>query len=226
MPDHLIPDYPIPDQSTRPRRAGMSAVAALVAILGIGSLAVYGITGQVRNGGLCLDALKTARGLEDLRHGDMAAFRPAQTGLDLGQLTFSGPDGAPTSIRRLKGRVLLVNLWATWCVPCRTEMPALDALEGALGGEKFAVVAIDLDPGGDDRPKAFFEARGITHLARYADRPMKVFEAVKTEGLAPGLPSSLLIDRTGCLIGSLAGAAAWNDAPARALIAAAIAAQR
>ena len=117
----------------------------------------------------------------------------------------------------------LVNLWATWCGPCRREMPALDRLEAALGGDDFAVVPISIDTGGRDRPAQFLEETGVAHLPLYTDSSTEIFEALKTRGLAIGLPVTVLIDRAGCRLGHMNGPAEWDSEDAHALIEAAIA---
>ncbi|MGQ8714558.1 TlpA disulfide reductase family protein, partial [Klebsiella pneumoniae] len=70
-------------------------------------------------------------------------------------LAFTGPDGKPRTLDDLKGRTVLLNLWATWCAPCKAEMPALDRLQGALGGPDFEVVALNVDTRNPDRPPAW-----------------------------------------------------------------------
>ena len=89
---------------------------------------------------------------------------------------------------------MLVNLWATWCVPCRKEMPALDALQAELGGDKFDVVAINIDTRDPEKPLAFLKDAGVTHLAYYADQSAKVFQELKLAGKAFGMPTTLIVD--------------------------------
>jgi thiol-disulfide isomerase/thioredoxin len=118
-------------------------------------------------------------------------------------------------------KTVLLNLWATWCGPCREEMPALNALQKAMGDEDFEVVAVNIDTGGDEKPKNFFADYRIDTLGFYRDSSMGVFNALKKEGLAFGLPATLLIDQKGCLLGAMNGPAAWDSEDARALITAA-----
>ncbi len=115
---------------------------------------------------------------------------------------------------------MLLNLWATWCVPCREEMPALDKLQAALGGANFEVVAINIDRGGPDKARDFLKEIGVNKLALYTDPSGKLFSTIR----AVGMPTTLLIDREGREIGRLVGPADWASPEAKTLIEAAIAA--
>jgi thiol-disulfide isomerase/thioredoxin len=129
--------------------------------------------------------------------------------------------GETTSLGAFRGRVTLVNFWATWCAPCLRELPALDALEGALGGKDFAVVAVAADPKGPEEAAAFLDKLGVKRLGRYADPKLKL--VIATGGSA-ALPLSILYDRDGREIGRLLGEADWSSLEAQALIRAAMAA--
>ena len=118
---------------------------------------------------------------------------------------------------------MLLNLWATWCVPCRKEMPALDALAGKLGGPAFEVVAVNIDTRDPDKPKNWLKEVGIERLAYYADPSAKVFQELKVVGRAIGMPTTLLVDPTGCEIGTIAGPAEWASDDAVKLVTAALA---
>ena len=121
-----------------------------------------------------------------------------------------------------RGRSVLLNLWATWCVPCRREMPALDALQAKLGGSDFEVVAVNIDTRDPQKPRAFLKDVGITHLAYYADQSARVFEDLKTAGKAFGMPTTVMVDRSGCEIGTMAGPAEWASEDGVKLVRAAI----
>ncbi len=110
---------------------------------------------------------------------------------------------------------MLVNLWATWCIPCREEMPALNRLQAEKGNRNFEVVAINIDTGSDEKPKNFLVDTGVDKLGFYRDSSMGVFNAFKKEGLAFGLPVTLILDKQGCLIGSMNGPAAWDSPQAQ-----------
>ncbi len=204
-------------------RKGPLIAAAVLA--GLGALAaVYGVTGLARNPGdpACRSAQDLARRIEPLAHGEVAAVRPAEDARKLPVLAFQDAGGAPKSLADWQGRTVLVNLWATWCVPCRKEMPALDALQGERGSPQFEVVAINIDTRNFDKPKTWLNDVGVGHLAYYSDPNAKVFQDLKVVGKAIGMPTTLLIDPTGCEIASLSGAAEWASADGLKLIDAAL----
>ncbi len=104
-------------------------------------------------------------------------------------VSFNGPDGKKLTLADFKGHNVLLNLWATWCVPCRSEMPALDRLQAKLGGSDFEVVAVNIDTSRLDRPKAFLNDAGVKNLGFYAD-PTRGF----VRGLAGGRQSAWSAD--------------------------------
>ncbi len=130
-----------------------------------------------------------------------------------------GPKSPSTDWR---GRTVLLNLWATWCVPCRKEMPALDALQGKLGGPDFEVVTVNIDTRDPDKPKAWLKDIGIDKLSYYADSNAKVFQDLKAIGKAFGMPTTLLVDPNGCELATLAGPAEWASDDAVKLVTAAL----
>jgi thiol-disulfide isomerase/thioredoxin len=150
----------------------------------------------------------------------MAAFLVRAKPLELPEISIAQADGAAKSLSDWHGRVVLLNIWATWCHPCREEMPTLDKLQAALGGSDFEVVAVNIDKGGDAKAKTFLQETGVTHLALYTDPGGKLFSALK----AVGMPTTLLLNREGREIGRLVGPADWDSPEALALIKAAIAA--
>ncbi len=136
----------------------------------------------------------------------------------MAQLSFAGPGGECLSLERFAGRVARLNLWATWCLPCRAEMPALDRLEAARGGEKFEVVAINIDTARLERREAFLKEAGVERLRFYSDKSAVVFQELKAAGKASGLPTTVLIGPDGCDIATMAGAAEWDSEEAKNLI--------
>jgi thiol-disulfide isomerase/thioredoxin len=173
-------------------------------------------------GGACSLAATTVARLAPLARGEVAAVNLRRKPEPMPVIAFDGPDGAPRTLADFKGRVVLFNLWATWCVPCRQEMPALDRLQAELGGQDFEVVAVNMDTRNLDRPKSWLAEVGVTKLAYYADAQARVFQDLKRAGKVVGLPTTLLIDRDGCELGLLSGPAEWSSPDASALIRAAL----
>jgi thiol-disulfide isomerase/thioredoxin len=209
------------DQALR-RKGPLTAVAA---IAGLSALAaVYGVVGSSRNAGepLCRPALDLAQRIAPLAHGEVAAVKPADEARRLPALAFNDAVGQPKSLADWHGRTVLLNLWATWCVPCRKEMPALDALQDKLGAPDFEVVAINIDTRDPDKPKNWLRDIGIERLAYYSDANAKVFQDLKAVGKAIGMPTTLLIDPNGCEIASLAGPAEWASDDGVKLVSAAL----
>ena len=101
----------------------------------------------------CNGAVATARKIAPLAHGEVGALTMATSPLRLPDLAFEDADGKPKKLSDWRGKTVLVNLWATWCVPCRKEMPALDSLQTKLGGKDFEVVAINIDTRDSEKPK-------------------------------------------------------------------------
>jgi thiol-disulfide isomerase/thioredoxin len=185
---------------------------------------VYGI-GRLRSNpddAACRDAVKTAARIAPLAHGEVAALALAQTPFRVPDLAFKDANGHDRTLADWRGRTVLLNLWATWCVPCRREMPALDALQAHLGGAKFQVVAINIDTRDAEKPLAFLKDVGIKHLDYYSDQSAKVFEDLKTAGKAFGMPTTLLVDPSGCNIGTMAGPAQWASDDGVKLVSAAM----
>jgi thiol-disulfide isomerase/thioredoxin len=174
-------------------------IGALAAGLAVAGAALYGtlLGGGNSAAPECRAAARIAERLVPLARGEVAAVKVSTDPKPLPNLSFGGPEGRPTSLADLKGRTVLLNLWATWCVPCRQEMPALDRLQGELGGQDFEVVAVNIDTRNLDKPKAWLEAAGVTRLAYYADPQAKVFQDLRQLGKAVGMPTTLLIDPQG-----------------------------
>ena len=99
----------------------------------------------------------------------------AESPLRVPDIGFHDVSGAERRLSDWRGRTVLLNGWATWCIPCRKEMPALDALEGTLGGERFEVVAVNIDTRDSNKPHAWLQEVGVNRLAYYADPSAKVF---------------------------------------------------
>jgi thiol-disulfide isomerase/thioredoxin len=170
--------------------------------------------------GDCAASSALAQKIAPLAKGDIAALAISSQPMPMPALGFA-QDGRPVDLASFRGRTVLLNLWATWCVPCREEMPALDRLQGLQGGKSFDVVAVDIDTARLERPKAFLQETGVKNLTFYADSTAKAFQSLQQNGKLVGLPTSFLIGRDGCEIGVIAGPAKWDGADALALIRAA-----
>lgn len=227
-------------QQPRRGRAVLVVAGALLAGALVGFAGVYGIAGIGRNGdGVamvapeasaavpadpeCAPASDIARRIAPLAKGEVAAFSPTTTPRRVPDLAFQDADGKPLRLAEVgAGEIRLVNLWASWCVPCRKEMPALDQLQAEMGGRNFEVVALNIDTRDPAKPKAFLAETGIKNLAFYADPKGQTFQDLRAVGRGFGLPTTLLVDSKGCEIGFVAGPAEWASPDAMALIRAAI----
>jgi len=210
----------------RGRRSPRIAWIALAALAGAaaGLAAVYGIGWFGRNAAAmtCSAGVTTAQRIAPFVHGEVAAVSTTDEPRRIPELVFKDATGAPKTLADWRGRAVLFNLWATWCVPCRKEMPALDALQARLGGERFDVVAVNIDTRDPEKPKNWLKNVGINRLAYYADPSAKVFQDLKLADRAFGMPTTLLVDANGCEVGTLAGPAEWASDDAVKLIGALI----
>ena len=152
---------------------------------------------------------------QDLTEADQSAPAPGATKtlsfLDqpspLSAIHFIDGDGRAMTLADFRGRVILLNVWATWCVPCRKEMPALDRLQAALGGPDFQVIALSIDRQGAAVVKPFYRELGLKALGIYIDESATATQALHTIGI----PTSVLIDREGREIARQMGAAEWDS---------------
>ena len=149
-----------------------------------------------------------------LSTGAMTAFVFKKTPEPLPDVAFTDKASAPKTLKDLAGKVVLLNLWATWCNPCREEMPALERLQKALGSDKFEVVALSIDRGGVDASRKFLESIKVQALNLYVDATARAGGQLK----AVGLPTTILIDKEGREIGRFIGPAEWDGPDARRLI--------
>jgi len=153
-------------RSAASKRFALIALGGVVGVA-VGLAGVYGIGRLTRNAApdpACKASVDTARRMAPLVRGEVAAVAVAGAPKTLPQLTFKDGSGATKSLADWRGRIVLLNLWATWCVPCRKEMPALDALQGKLGGANFEVVSINIDTRDTDKPKDWLKNVGVNTL--------------------------------------------------------------
>ena len=198
---------------------------ALVFILGGASLYAFGGLSNrsgTKSDGECKAAELVSARLKPLAKGDIAALQVSEKPKLLRDLSFQNANGQPVTLASLRGKAILLNLWATWCAPCRQEMPALDALQAQLGGADFEVVAVNIDTRNFEKPKAFLAEIDVKNLAYYADPQAKIFQDLKAVGRAFGMPTTILIDKNGCELAHLSGPAEWSGKEALALVKAAL----
>jgi thiol-disulfide isomerase/thioredoxin len=200
---------------------GVAFAAAALACFAL-AFVLYGIKApggkEAAETPACPGAAELAARLKPLVHGEIAALTLAPRPKLLPGLGFDTPEGTKASLADFKGRTVLLNLWATWCVPCRQEMPALERLQGMFGSKDFAVVAVNIDTARLDRPKAFLDEIGVKNLKLYTDNTAAAFQTLKQAGKVLGLPTTILIGKDGCEIGTMAGPAQWDSEEALALL--------
>lgn len=152
--------------------------------------------------------------------GELAALIPTGEGRGYSTLAFKDQAGTGTTIADFKGKALLVNFWASWCVPCREEMPALDNIATKFNSERFMVLPINLDigEGGLEKAEAFLDEGKFANLPLFADNTFAAFDRLKREAVSVGLPTTLLLDQNGCELAVLQGPAHWDTPDGEAVI--------
>ncbi len=197
------------------------AVCTILALAGIGLYGIFALTGNAQAQS-CAAVKPVLATLRPLATGEVAAVQVPEASKLLPDLAFTAPDGKPMTLTNLRGKTVLLNLWATWCAPCRKEMPALDRLQTELGGADFEVVTINIDQRNLEKPKAFLQEIGVSKLAYYSDASARIFQSLKAADRAFGMPTTLLIDKNGCELAYLAGPAEWSSEDAVKLVRAAL----
>ena len=202
------------------------SVRSLVSLGVLGILVVLAVVLYGRGGGSGNQASKECAGSTEISTkiarvalAGVASLQAEKTPRPMPDFPFMGPNG-PMSLRDLRGKSYLFNAWATWCVPCREEMPALDALEGEKGGPNFTVLALNMDTRNVEKVPQWLTDNGVNRLALYQDHETKGFQTLRREGLVTGLPTTILVDQKGCIVARMAGPAAWDGPDALNVIAA------
>jgi thiol-disulfide isomerase/thioredoxin len=139
---------------------------------------------------------------------------PEEAREPLPDIEFLDMQDKPARLSDFRGRVVVLNLWATWCAPCREEMPSLDRLQQAFADEPVTVLALSVDRAGPERVRQFLEEIGVRHLAVYRDPKMRATRALRV----PGLPATILVDRQGREVGRHLGIAEWDSDGVQAAI--------
>ena len=190
----------------------LAPVAILAVFIAVALLIPDGEEGEVLSvapdqAGLCAE-------IAPLRVGDMAKLTCHETPFNPMQASFSDGADAPMTVADLSGKIVVMNFWATWCPPCRAEMPSIDRLAGELSGNDIKVMAVSTDRGGREKIDKFFSEIDIQNLAVYRD---KNSELARDAG-AMGLPVTLILDRQGREIARLIGEAKWDSAEVKAIV--------
>ena len=214
--------------ANQPKKRGLIFFAlALILGVGVGVVTVYvngGFDGNASKETKLAEA-QAACQMSEAQHaaldaaavGDLAAMRIADKPVPLTDIGFQMPDGAAKQFTDLN-KVLVLNLWATWCGPCREEMPDLAKIQEEYGNDDFEVFALNVDRNGGDKPQKFLESIKATSLNLYLDPANKSFQNFRSKGLVFGLPTTMIVDPKGCVQGVLAGIAHWGSDDAKNLV--------
>ena len=209
------PSAPNPKQT----RSWQMPVVLGVAGLGV-AIAAWLYLGNAAQATSCDVQPGPAQIIDAAATGELAALNGTGTGRGYADMAFKDAAGTEMSIADFKGKALLVNFWASWCIPCRAEMPALDAIATQYNSDRFMVLPITLDigAGGLEKAQAFLDEGQFETLPLYADPSFAAFERLKREAVAVGLPATLLLDPEGCELAVLQGPAEWESADGRAVV--------
>ena len=192
----------------------MTSGPRLIAILAVaGALSLAALYLIVRPQGNDLEPEGTVKAVQASPDAAAGNFRAEKAPLP--DVSFQNGEGETLTLASFRGKWVLLNLWATWCTPCREEMPSLDRLQGELGGSDFMVVAVSMDRNGVALAKGFLAEVKAEHLALYADPSSKMMFAFKVFGL----PTTLLISPDGEIVGRFVGPVEWDKEGPRAIIA-------
>ncbi len=156
--------------------------------------------------------------LDNAAQGDVAGMRLLDKAIDVKAVAFNDRDGNGKTIADYRGKKLFLHLWATWCPPCRDEMPLVEQLHMEKKDAGLVVLPVSIDLGDDLLPKAFYEQTGLKQLPFFHDGTMESFNILRKNAIALGMPTTLLINEAGCGIAVLSGPAHWNSADSYALM--------
>jgi thiol-disulfide isomerase/thioredoxin len=184
-----------------------------------GAIGIYWFNSEPRKDEVATPAVTVQAATETgfskaLATGPMAGVIIHPERKDIPPFSFANAKGETVDLSKWKGRVVLLNLWATWCAPCRKEMPDLAKLQTTMGGPDFEVVALSVDRKGLDASLAFLKETGVNNLAAYIEPEAKSLAALQ----ALGLPATVLIDKNGKEAGRLLGPADWSSGETQAMV--------
>ncbi|MET3928020.1 TlpA disulfide reductase family protein [Devosia sp. 2618] len=209
---------------THAPRPGASSRVRLAIVLGLAGLGVaiaaWVWLGNASQAKECPVQEQAAALIDAAAKGELAALNGTGEGRGYATMAFKDAAGTDMTIGDFKGKALLVNFWASWCVPCREEMPALDALATKYNSDAFMVLPINLDIGnsGNEKAQGFLDENDFANLPLYADNTFAAFERLKQQAVAVGLPATLVLDENGCELAVLQGPAHWDTPDGEAVI--------
>lgn len=166
------------------------------------------------SGGAGVAQVPAPLGIKALAVGEMTNFTATPDPKPASNQEFKTLEGAAITLDQFKGRVVVVNFWATWCAPCRRELPSLGRLQERIGSQDLAVLAVSIDRRGADKVRPFLDEVPLPHLSVYLDQKNKLGRAFGTIGL----PTTVVVDQKGVEVGRLVGPAEWDSAESIALI--------
>ncbi|KKB07690.1 TlpA family protein disulfide reductase [Devosia chinhatensis] len=210
-------DTPAPQPNHR--RSWQLPVAIGVGGLGV-AIAAWFYLGNAAQATSCPAQIAQAQIVDAAARGELAALNGTGEGRGYADMAFKDAAGTDMTIADFSGKALLVNFWASWCVPCREEMPALDAIATQYNSDRFMVLPINLDigAGGQEKAQDFLDEGAFDNLPLYADSTFAAFERLKREAVAVGLPATLLLDPDGCELAVLQGPAEWHSRDGEAVV--------
>ena len=191
----------------KPRRvlvlAAISAVVALILTLVIGNVSPPQATE-------CPAQPEKAAAVDAAATGELAALNGTGKGRGYAAMALTDAAGRALTVADFKGKKLLVNFWASWCIPCRAEMPALDGLAQKYNSEEFMVLPVNTGAAEPEKATAFLAQGNWANLPLYVDPGWAAYKHLQREAVTVGLPVTLLLDENGCEIGVLQGPAEWD----------------
>jgi thiol-disulfide isomerase/thioredoxin len=190
-----------------PRRvlvlAALSAAVALIL-----TLVLFNASTPQAND--CPAQPEKAAAVDSAATGELAALNGTGKGRNYATMVVTDSEGADLRISDFAGRKLLINFWASWCIPCRAEMPALDAIALKYNSDRFIVLPVNTGEAEPGKAEAFLAEGKWTHLPLYVDPDWAAYKRMQREAVTLGLPVTLLLDENGCEIAVLQGPAEWN----------------
>jgi Thiol-disulfide isomerase and thioredoxins len=208
-------------QAFPPKHRKSWQLPVVIGVAGLGvAIAAWFYLGNAAEASACPVQAMPAQVIDAAARGELAALNGTGQGRGYADMGFKDASGTDMTIADFKGKALLVNFWASWCVPCREEMPALDAIATEYNSDRFMVLPINLDigAGGQEKAQDFLDEGRFANLPLYADNSFAAFERLKREAVAVGLPATLLLDPEGCELAVLQGPAEWHSNDGKAVV--------